>query len=80
MIKIYTLLFSLVMCFLFANSVFAVGFSQLVKIGDISTDPLSGFHFDGECKIVCVKSNCADLFYAPYWGKQLKGWISNGKT
>ena len=33
-----------------------------------------------ECKIVCVKSNCADLFYAPYWGKQLKGWISNGKT
>ena len=34
----------------------------------------------GECKIVCVKSNCADLFYAPYWGKQLKGWISNGKT
>ena len=32
------------------------------------------------CKIVCVKSNCADLFYAPYWGKQLKGWISNGKT
>ena len=26
-----------------------------------------------ECKIVCVKSNCADLFYAPYWGKQLKG-------
>ena len=24
-----------------------------------------------ECKIVCVKSNCADLFYAPYWGKQL---------
>ena len=37
-------------------------------------------HFAGECKIVCVKSNCADLFYAPYWGKQLKGWISNGKT
>ena len=35
---------------------------------------------DRECKIVCVKSNCADLFYAPYWGKQLKGWISNGKT
>ena len=35
---------------------------------------------DWECKIVCVKSNCADLFYAPYWGKQLKGWISNGKT
>ena len=33
-----------------------------------------------ECKIVCVKSNCADLFYAPYWGKQLKGWISYGKT
>ena len=33
-----------------------------------------------ECKIFCVKSNCADLFYAPYWGKQLKGWISNGKT
>ena len=46
--KICTLLFSLVMCFLFANSVFAVGFSQLVKIGDISTDPLSGFHFDGD--------------------------------
>ena len=21
---------------------------------------------DWECKIVCVKSNCADLFYAPY--------------
>ena len=36
--------------------------------------------FSKECKIVCVKSNCADLFYAPYWGKQLKGWISNGKT
>ena len=38
------------------------------------------FQPNRECKIVCVKSNCADLFYAPYWGKQLKGWISNGKT
>lgn len=38
------------------------------------------FRLKRECKIVCVKSNCADLFYAPYWGKQLKGWISNGKT
>ena len=42
------------------------------------TSPKS--YIKGECKIVCVKSNCADLFYAPYWGKQLKGWISNGKT
>jgi ABC-type Mn2+/Zn2+ transport system ATPase subunit len=23
----------------------------------------------GECKILCVKSNCTNLFYAPYWGK-----------
>ena len=42
--------------------------------------PIAYARFTGECKIVCVKSNCADLFYAPYWGKQLKGWISNGKT
>lgn len=42
--------------------------------------PLYKIATSRECKIVCVKSNCADLFYAPYWGKQLKGWISNGKT
>lgn len=48
--------------------------AQLYSLG------LHTFQEIGECKIVCVKSNCADLFYAPYWGKQLKGWISNGKT
>ena len=24
----------------------------------------------GECKIVCVKRNCTNLLYAPYWGNQ----------
>ena len=42
--------------------------------------PRIGQLISWECKIVCVKSNCADLLQAPYWGKQLKGWISNGKT
>ena len=23
-----------------------------------------------ECKIVCVKRNCTNLLYAPYWGNQ----------
>ena len=46
----------------------------------ISNTELLKLYNKEECKIVCVKSNCADLFYAPYWGKQLKGWISNGKT
>ena len=26
--------------------------------------------FFGECKIVCVKRNCTNLLYAPYWGNQ----------
>ena len=30
----------------------------------------AGFHYDWECKIVCVNRYCMNLLYAPYWGKQ----------
>lgn len=55
-------------CLILGMACTAVSVSVRASNADTMHDISSEFAW--ECKIVCVKRNCTNLLYAPYWGNQ----------